>query len=66
MGVLARDHLGQGLTQEERMVAFNAAVSVLLADGPLTQADRRLLGRLSSGLRLHRRDLRALGRLIPT
>jgi hypothetical protein len=58
-------YLGQGLTQDERMVAFNAAVSVLLADGSLTPADRRLLGRLSRGLRLHRRDLRALGRLIP-
>lgn len=53
-----------GLTRPERMVIFNAAVSVLLADGPLVRADRTFLRRLARGLGLRQADLRDLARLV--
>ncbi|WP_146204792.1 hypothetical protein [Jannaschia seohaensis] len=58
-------HLRDGMTRGERMVVFNAALSVLLEDGPLTPGDRSMLKSLSRGLRLGREDLRYLGKLIP-
>ncbi|TFL18347.1 hypothetical protein [Jannaschia formosa] len=58
-------HMRDGMTRGERMVVFNAALSVLLEDGPLTPGDRAMLKSLSRGLRLRRDDLRDLGRLIP-
>ncbi|MDB2407991.1 hypothetical protein N9W17_05695 [Jannaschia sp.] len=57
-------HMRDGMTRGERMVVFNAALSVLLADGPLTPGDRLMLKALSQGLRLRRDDLRDLGKLI--
>lgn len=58
-------YLADGLTHAEKMVVFNSSVSVLLADGPLTMADRKLLKVLARGMRLRHRDLSYLGRLIP-
>lgn len=58
-------HMREGMTRGERMVVFNSALSVLLADGPLTPGDRSMLKSLSRGLRLRRADLRDLGKLIP-
>ncbi|WP_179378216.1 hypothetical protein [Jannaschia marina] len=55
-----------GLTRPERMVIFNATVSVLLADGPLTRADRAFLRTLTRGLGLRQDDLRDLARLVAT
>ncbi|WP_298436719.1 hypothetical protein [uncultured Jannaschia sp.] len=55
----------EGLTDAEKMVIFNSTLSVLLADAPLTHADRAFLGRLTRGLGLKRRHLRNLGRLLP-
>lgn len=55
----------EGLTEAEKMVIFNATLSVLLADAPLTHADRAFLGRLTRGLGLKRRHLRSLGQLLP-
>ena len=54
----------EGLEQPEKLVIFNATVSVLLADGPLTRADRGFLRALTRGLGLGRRELRDLGHLI--
>ncbi|MEM9796165.1 MAG: hypothetical protein AAF919_06730 [Pseudomonadota bacterium] len=54
-----------GLTTREKMVVVNAAVSVLLADGPLTTTDRRFAAILVRGLGLSRHDLRDLARLMP-
>lgn len=53
-----------GLTGTERMVIFNATVSVLLADGPLTRSDRAFLRTLARGLGLGRKELRDLAHLI--
>ncbi|MEM7488322.1 MAG: hypothetical protein AAF390_04265 [Pseudomonadota bacterium] len=52
-----------GLDREEKLVIFNAAVSVMLASGRLSRADQRVLRRLSRGLGLRRADLRDLARL---
>lgn len=52
-----------GLTGPERMVIFNATVSVLLADGPLLRADRAFLRTLARGLGLGRKELRDLAHL---
>ncbi len=54
-----------GLTKGEKMVIFNATLSVLLADGPLTKHDRRFLKIMARGLGLGRHELRNLGKLIP-
>jgi hypothetical protein len=52
------------LTRSERMVIFNATVSVLLADGPLTRSDRAFLRTVARGLGLRDDDLRDLAHLI--
>ncbi|GIT91312.1 hypothetical protein JANAI62_17680 [Jannaschia pagri] len=59
-------YMAADLTQKEKLVVFNAAVSVLLADGPLTMHDRNMLKFLAAGLRLRRHELRDLRHLIPT
>lgn len=53
-----------GLSRDEKMVIFNATVSVLLADGPMTRSDRAFLRTLTNGLGLHWSDLRHLARLV--
>lgn len=58
-------YMGEGLSHAEKMVVFNSAVSVMLADGPLTQGDRSMLKVLARGLRLRRHELRQLSKLIP-
>ncbi|SDZ42167.1 hypothetical protein SAMN05444004_1148 [Jannaschia faecimaris] len=53
-----------GLTASERMVIFNASVSVLLAGGPLSRSDRAFLRTVARGLGLGHKDLRDLAALI--
>lgn len=55
-----------GLTVDEKMVIFNATVSVLLADGPLMRSDRAFLRTLARGLGLGRKQLRHLTHLTST
>lgn len=55
-----------GLTVDEKMVIFNAALSVLLADGPLMRSDRAFLRTLARGLGLGRKQLRHLTHLTST
>jgi hypothetical protein len=54
----------EGMSAEDRMRAFNAAVSVMVASGRLSQADRTLLRHLGRGLGLRRADLRELAPLV--
>lgn len=56
----------EGLTVDEKMVIFNATVSVLLADGPLMRSDRAFLRTLARGLGLGRKQLRHLTHLTST
>jgi hypothetical protein len=56
----------EDLNREEKLLIFNATLSVLLADGPMGRSDRVFLRTLARGLRLGRTDLRALARLITT
>ncbi|UWQ18039.1 hypothetical protein [Jannaschia sp. M317] len=58
-------YLGDNLNEAEKLVVFNAAVSVMLASGPLSPIDRSHLKTMASGLRLRRSDLRDLRKLIP-
>lgn len=58
-------YMAEGLTHAEKMVVFNSSVSVMLADGPLTMSDRKMLRTISRGLKLRHEDLSYLGRLIP-
>ncbi len=53
-----------GLTPAEKMVIFNATISVLLADGPLSSADRKFLRRLVRGLGVPSDDLGDLNRVL--
>ncbi|CTQ31366.1 hypothetical protein JAN5088_00122 [Jannaschia rubra] len=53
-----------GLTPAEKMVIFNATISVLLADGPLSSADRKFLRRLVRGLGIPSDDLGDLNRVL--
>ncbi|WGH80098.1 hypothetical protein [Jannaschia ovalis] len=55
----------KGLTQGEKMVVFNAALSVLLAEAPLSPSDRAFLMVLARGLGLKRDQLRGLSALLP-
>ncbi len=54
----------EGVGTEEKLVIFNATVSVLLADGPLSRMDRGFLRALTRGLGLRSRDLRDLRHLV--
>ncbi|MGB3408028.1 MAG: hypothetical protein WBA67_11090 [Jannaschia sp.] len=58
-------YMADGLTSSEKMLVFSSALSVLLADGPLSAHDRNILKILARGLRLRRDELRSLGNLIP-
>ncbi len=60
------DWMREDLNREEKLLIFNATLSVLLADGPMGRSDRVFLRTLARGLRLGRTDLRALARLITT
>ncbi|MEM8825031.1 MAG: hypothetical protein AAGF30_15595 [Pseudomonadota bacterium] len=52
------------LSQDEKLVIFNAAASVMLASGRLSLSDQRLLRSLSRGLGLKASDLRDLSRVM--
>ncbi|MEL6586380.1 MAG: hypothetical protein AAFY65_13575 [Pseudomonadota bacterium] len=57
--------MARDLCHNEKLVIFNSVVSVLLADGALTQADKAFLRVLTRGLGLNRADLRDLSKLVP-
>jgi hypothetical protein len=65
VGPMSFHHMRDTMEPAQRIVVFNAALSVLLADGPLSPGDRIFLKTLARGLGLGRSDLRDLGKLIP-
>jgi tellurite resistance protein len=64
VGPMSFHHMRDRVGHDDRVMIFNAALSVLLADGPLSPGDRMILRTLSRGLGLRREELRDLGKLL--
>ena len=65
VGPMSFHHMRDQMSPEARVVVFNAALSVLLADGPLSPGDRTILKTLARGLGLGRNELHDLSKLFP-